>query len=161
MNGNNLADKVIEANELESIGATVDMPYPNVWGIDEYGFHWPNPVNAQAIVAAVFLWHGRKNGVVNIFRIGDEVFIDRKKVNKNKNALLALFDKPKIVIWANDSVELQDREKLWKQIKQTISSEHPIVWQAITNIAPEYSKEYIRIAKGLVWDKNNADILFM
>lgn len=161
MNGNNLADGVIRANKLEQEGKTLNAPYSNVWGIDEYGFHWPNPVNAQAIAAAVFLWHGRKNGIDNIFRIGDEVFIDRKKVNQNKNTLLALFDKPKIIIWANDDTELQDREKLWKQIKQTISSEHPIVWQVITNIAPEYSKEYIRITKGLVWDKNNADILFM
>ena len=161
MSGNSLADKVIEANEFEDNDISSTAPYPNVWGVDEYGFHWPNPVNAQAVAAAVFFRHGMKDNIDSIFKTEDGVFIERKKMKKDKNTLLALFDNPKIVIWANQDPGLQDREKLWKQIKGIISSEYPIVWGFITQIAPKYNRDYIRITKGLVWDKNNADILFM
>lgn len=161
MNEDSLADRLIKANELAEQGKDIDIPYPNIWGVDDRGFHWPNPVNAQAVAAAVFFWHGRVDGLDNIFRVGDDVFIGRKKVSKSKNDLLMLFDSPKIVIWANPKPELQDPDKLWRQIKRIISSEYPIVWNFVARIAPEYNKDYIRITKGLVWGKDEADILFM
>lgn len=156
-----LADKVINRLAQESSGQKPEVPYPDQWGFDNTGFPWPNPVNASAIAARLFFKHGRKNNIDNIFRIGDAIFIDRKKVTQDKATLLSLYDKPKIVLWANEDPEHQDPEALWKQIKQVISSEWPIVWATVRKVAPEYDRDYIRITDNLIWGKNEADILFM
>lgn len=156
-----LADKVIDRLAQESTVAEPRIPYPNQWGIDDTGFPWPNPVNAEAVAARLFFKHGKKNGLDNIFRIGDDVFIDRKKINQNKPTLLSLYDKPKIVLWANEDTSRQDPEAIWKQVKSVISSEWPIVWATVRKMAPEYDRNYIRIADNLVWGKDEADILFM
>lgn len=156
-----LADKVIDRLSQERDGREPEIPYPNDWGVDDTGFPWPNPVNSQAVAARIFFQHGKKNGVDNIFRIRDEIFIDRKKIVQNKPTLLALYEKPKIVLWANDEPTLQDPEALWKQIKSIISSEWPIVWATVRKIAPEYDRDYIRITDNLIWGKDEADILFM
>lgn len=156
-----LADKVIDRLSQETDGRASETPYPNDWGVDDTGFPWPNPVNSQAVAARLFFKHGKKNGIDNIFRIGDEVFIDRKKVVQNKPTLLALYEKPRIVLWANEEPTLQDPEALWKQVKSIISSEWPIVWATVRKIAPEYDRNYIRITDNLVWGKNEADIFYM
>ena len=74
---------------------------------------------------------------------------------------MSLYDKPKIVLWASEDTDAQDAEALWKQIKQIVSSEWPIVWAIVREIAPEYNKDYIRITDNLVWGKNESDILYM
>lgn len=135
--------------------------YSGQWGIDATGFPWPKPVNAQAVAVRLFFRHGRKNGIDNIFKVGDDLFIDRKKIVQNKPTLLSLYDKPKIVLWASEDTDAQDAEALWKQIKQIVSSEWPIVWAIVREIAPEYNKDYIRITDNLVWGKNESDILYM
>lgn len=156
-----LADKVIDRLSQEGDSRESEISYPNDWGVDDTGFPWPNPVNSQAVAARIFFKHGKKNGIDNIFRIGDEVFIDRKKVVQNKPTLLALYEKPRIVLWANEEPALQDPEALWKQVKSIISSEWPIVWATVRKIAPEYDRNYIRITDNLVWGKNEADIFYM
>lgn len=156
-----LADRVIDRLSQEADGVEPGVSYPDRWGIDETGFPWPNPVNAQAVAARLFFKHGKKNGIDNIFKIGDDIFIDRKKVLQNKTTLLSFYDRPKIVLWANDESTLQDPEALWKQIKSIISSEWPIIWATVRKVAPEYNKDYIRITDYLVWGKDEADILFM
>lgn len=156
-----LADKVIDRLSKEAESVELGIQNPEEWGIDETGFPWPNPVNAQAVAARLFFRYGKKNGIDNIFRIGDEIFIDRKKVLQNKSTLLSFYDRPKIILWANDEPTLQDSEALWKQIKSIISSEWPIVWATVRKVAPEYNRNYIRITDNLVWGKDEADILFM
>lgn len=156
-----LADKVINRLSEEAKGIEPGTQNPKEWGIDETGFPWPNPVNAQAVAARLFFKHGKKNGIDNVFKIGDDIFIDRKKVLQNKATLLSFYDRPKIVLWANDDPALQDPEALWKQVKSIISSEWPIVWATVRKIAPEYDRNYIRITNNLVWGKDEADILFL
>lgn len=156
-----LADKVINRLSEEAEGTEPRIQNPKEWGIDDTGFPWPNPVNAQAVAARLFFKHGKKNGLDNIFKIGEDVFIDRKKVVQNKPTLLSLYDRPKIVLWANEDPGYQDPEQLWNQIKRIISSEWPIVWATVRKVAPEYNKDYIRITDNLVWGKDEADILYM
>ena len=156
-----LADKVIDRLSEEADGVEPGIQNPKEWGIDETGFPWPNPVNAQAVAARLFFKHGKKNGIDNIFKIGDDIFIDRKKVTQNRSTLLSLYDRPKIVLWANEDPTLQDPEVLWKHVKSIISSEWPIVWTTVRKIAPEYDRNYIRITSDLIWGKDEADILFM
>lgn len=156
-----LADKVISRLSEEATGREPGVPYPNDWGVDDTGFPWPNPVNAQAVAARLFFKHGKKNGLDNIFRISDDIFIDRKKVAQDKSTLLSFYNKPKIVLWANEDIAHRDPEALWRQVKQIISSEWPIVWATVRKIAPEYDRDYIRITDNLIWGKDEADILFM
>ena len=156
----NLADKLIDRLS-QGVSGEVGVPHPDQWGFDEVGFPWPNPVNAQAVAARLFFKHGKKNGLDNIFRIGDDIFIDRKRVAQNKPALLSFYDRPKIVLWANEDPDRQDPEELWRQIKQIISTEWPIVWATVRKIAPEYNRDYIRITNNLVWGKDEADILYI
>lgn len=155
-----IADKVI--NQINREKVKEDNPqYPDQWGIDDTGFPWPNPVNAQAVAVWVFSKWGMKDGVNNIFKIEDDIFIGRRRVAQNRASLLSLYKKPNIVLWANMEPELQDENALWVQIKRTISSEWPIVWAIIREAAPEYSRDYIRISKNLVWGKEESDILSM
>lgn len=148
-----LAERVI--NQLQE--ETNSGPsFSNQWGIDEVGFYWPNPVNAQAVAARIFMRH--KAG--EIFRVGDDVFVKRKRINQDKGNLLVLCGHPEIILWANLSEDPEKPGRFWKQIKNTISSEHPLIWSWVKEVAPEYSKDYIRIGGDLVWGKEEADILF-
>lgn len=159
-NHNSLADKVIQ--RLESEAKFTNGRYPQ-WGVDDKGFPWPNPVNAEAIAAALFFWHGKERGVDNIFKIEGEIFIGGRKITKDRTTLLSLFRQPKIVCWADKSSQqdsIASSHTLWKQIKSTINSEWPIIWAKVVEIAPVYDKGYIRIAEGLIWGKEEGDILF-
>ena len=156
----NLADKVIDQINIKE--AQDNSPkYPNQWGIDDTGFPWPNPVNAQAVAIRVFSRWGRVNGVSNIYKIEDDIFLGGKKIKQDRPTLLSLYEKPSISIWANQNLELQDEDELWKQIKKVISSEWPVVWAIIKDVAPEYSRDYIRITNDMVWGKDESDILIM
>ena len=155
-----LADKVINQITIET-EREGGPQYPNQWGIDNTGFPWPNPVNSQAVAIRVFSKWGKANGVDNIFKIEGDIFLGRKKLQQNKQTLLSLYEKPKIVVWANTNADMQDEEELWVQIKRVISSEWPIVWAVIREVAPEYSREYIRVTQGLVWGKDESDLLIM
>ena len=156
----NLADKVINQINIEKIKE--DSPqYADQWGIDDTGFPWPNPVNAQAVAVRVFSRWGRVNGVSNIYKIEDDIFLGGKKIKQDRPTLLSLYEKPSISIWANQNPEMQDEDELWKQIKKVISSEWPVVWAIIKDVAPEYSRDYIRITDGMVWGKDESDILIM
>ena len=158
-NDGNLAEQLLGRLHQEEPEEVLN-PHPNQWGIDDTGFPWPNPVNAEAVATRVFSKHGKKDGLHNIFRIDDDIFIGRKKLNQTRSTLLALYDMPNIVAWANESTEMQDAEALWEQIKKVISSEYPIVWRLILEMAPEYDREYIRIIDGMVWGKDEADIIY-
>lgn len=159
MNGSsNLADRIImkindEANREE------ENKHPDQWGIDDTGFPWPNPVNSQAVAAWLFFKWGKVDGVDNIYKIEDDIFISGKKVHQTRPALLSFYNKPKIVVWANQSQDMQDEDELWKQIKKIIFSEWPIVWVTVKEIAPEYSRDYIRVTDNMIWGKDEADIL--
>lgn len=155
-NRDDLANRVIEQLAKEEEEETL---YPDQWGIDDSGFPWPNPVNAQAVAIRVFSKWGKANGVDNIYNIEGDIFIGGKKVSQNRPTLLSLYDRPKIVLWANSNIELQDENELWDQIKKIISSEWPIVWAIIRDVAPEYNRDYIRISDGLIWGKDEADLI--
>lgn len=156
----NLADRVINQIERDKAIDALDK-YPDQWGIDDTGFPWPNPVNAQAVAVRVFSKWGRVDGVDNIFKIEDEIFLGGKRISQNRATLLSLYNKPKIVAWANQSPEKHSEEELWEQIKKTISSEWPVVWTVIRELAPEYTRDYIRVTDGLVWGKNESDLIIM
>lgn len=160
MKDSSLADKLIDRIREEEDSGSNPIPYPEQWGIDDTGFPWPNPVNAQAVAARLFFRHGKKDGLINIFKINDDIFIDKKKMTQNRNTLLSLYDRPTIVVWANYADEMRDQEMLWRQIKRVIGSEWPIVWKTVLEIAPEYNRDYIRITDDLVWGKDEADVLF-
>lgn len=154
----NLADMVINQIERDRDKEKFDE-HPNQWGIDDTGFPWPNPVNAQAVAIRVFSRWGVVNGVDNIYKIDDDIFLGKRKLRQDRPTLLSLYERPNISIWANEDPAKQDEEELWRQIKKVISSEWPIVWAIIKDVAPEYSRDYIRITGDLVWGKNESDIL--
>ena len=163
MNGsgnNNLADRIIRKMNDEANRGD-ENKYPDQWGIDDTGFPWPNPVNSQAVAAWLFFKWGKVDGVDNIYKIEDDIFISGKKVHQNRPELLSFYNKPKIVVWANQSQDMQDEDELWKQIKKIIFSEWPIVWVTIKEIAPEYNRDYIRVTDNMVWGKDESDILIM
>lgn len=155
-----LADKVISQIEHD-IAREEEDQYPNQWGIDDTGFPWPNPVNAQAVAIRVFSKWGVVDGVENIYRIDDDIFLGKKKLRQDRPTLLSLYEKPNISIWANKNPDKHDEEEIWRQIKKVISSEWPVVWAIIKKVAPEYSRDYIRITDNLVWGKDESDILIM
>jgi hypothetical protein len=164
MNGSsnsNLADRIIRRMNEEANRGEEENKYPDQWGIDDTGFPWPNPVNSQAVAAWLFFKWGKIDGVDNIYKIEDDIFISGKKVHQNRPTLLSFYNKPKIVVWANQSKDMQDENELWRQIKKIIFSEWPIVWVTIKEIAPEYSRDYIRITNDIVWGKDESDILIM
>lgn len=163
MNGSsnsNLADRIIRKMNDE-VNREEENKYPDQWGIDDTGFPWPNPVNSQAVAAWLFFKWGKVDGVDNIYKIEDDIFIGGKKVHQNRPTLLSFYNKPKIVVWANQGKDMQDENELWRQIKKIIFSEWPIVWVTIKEIAPEYSRDYIRITNDIVWGKDESDILIM
>lgn len=157
MNDYDLANRVISQIERETAGGGNE--HPEQWGIDDSGFPWPNPVNAQAVAVRVFSKWGRVDGVDNIYKIEDDVFLGGKRLHQDRPTLLSLYSRPKIVLWANSNPERQDENELWIQIKKTISSEWPIVWATIRDLAPEYNRDYIRITDDLVWGKEESDLL--
>ena len=156
----NLANRVIEQLYSEKETEEEKNPFPDQWGIDETGFPWPNPVTAQAIAAWIFFKHGEHNGMGGIFKIDDDIFINRKKVSQNRSTLLSLYSKPNMVIWANKDENMRDIEALWRQIKSTIGTEWPIVWKTVMRIAPEYNRDYIKISDNMIWSKDRADVLY-
>lgn len=155
---NNLADRVIRKIKDEA-NSEEENKYPDQWGIDDTGFPWPNPVNSQAVAAWMFFKWGKVDGVDNIYKIEDDIFIGGKKVHQTRPSLLSFYNKPKIVVWANQSQDMQDEDELWRQIKKIIFSEWPIVWVTIKEIAPEYSRDYIKVTDNMIWGKDEADIL--
>lgn len=156
----NLADKVIGQIEQDK-AREIPAQYPNQWGVDDTGFPWPNPVNAQAVAIRIFFKWGRVDGVDKIFKIGDDVFLGGKRLHQDRSTLLSLYSKPKIVAWANQSPDRQSEEEIWRQIKKTISSEWPVVWTIIKEVAPEYSRDYIRVTNDIVWGKDESDLIIM
>lgn len=160
MKDSNLADKLIDRIRDEDTNDYNPTPYPDQWGIDDTGFPWPNPVNAQAVAARLFFKHGKKDGLTNIFKVDDDIFVGKRKITQNRSTLLSLYDKPTIVVWANYGENMRDTDVLWRQIKRTIGSEWPIIWKIVLEIAPEYNRDYIRITDDLIWGKDEADVLF-
>lgn len=140
-----LADKVI--SRLEQPSAR-EEPY---WGIDELGIPVPRPVNIAYIIARVFAQHE------NIFHIHNEVFINRKPVQKNNHALLSLCGRLEIVS-APDGGDKGDIEP-WAEAKKIINGEYPLVWKKIVELSPIYDRKYIKITDHLAWDKDEADII--
>lgn len=156
-NPDSLAGKVLERLAREE-ATEVEPERPDQWGIDESGFPWPNPVNAQAVAIRIFSKWGKVNGVDNIYKIEDDIFLGGKRLQQNRPTLLSLYEQPKIIVWANTTPELHDEAELWEQIKRTIFSEWPIVWAIIKEVAPEYNRDYIRVTKDIIWGKDEADL---
>lgn len=158
MNANpldNLVDRIIARNNAEQRAEETGDPITTQWGIDEAGFPIPNPVNVDAIVARIIMRHG------TVFRIGDALFVDRKKVQTNSSGMpnaatiIALCGKPKIILWGTDE---RDLDKLWRQMKRLISNDWPIIWHRLLEVAPKYDRKYIQIMDGYVWGVDEADL---
>lgn len=158
MRDNDLAERVLSQIEKEEANK-IEPLHPDQWGIDETGFPWPNPVNAEAVAARVFFKWGKANGIYTLYRMDDDIYLGKKRLLQNKATLLSLYNTPKIVWWANDSINMQDQDAIWKQIKRVISSEWPVVWSIINEIAPEYNRDYIKVTDNIIWGKNEADII--
>ena len=141
----NIADKLI--NKISG-GDTPKVV--SQWGIDEYGFPFPKPVNSDAVAARIFARYE------NVFRIGNDIFVNRVRVSQNKTELMALCGRPRIVAWADE----EDDELFWRQVKHIINGEWPLVWAKIRELAPEYNRDYIRIVGGLIWDMDDSDIIY-
>lgn len=148
----NLADRVI--NSINKPRQEDDQ-YKDQWGIDEFGFPWPNPVTTDAIVASILLKYNKES----MFKVSGDLFFNRVKYTQNRQNLLALCGKPKIVLWANASEESHDIEALWSQIKRVINSDWPVIWVKLREIIPEYNRDYIRIRDDMIWGKEESDIL--
>ena len=73
MKDSNLADKVLSQIEKEA-ASKAEILHPDQWGIDDTGFPWPNPVNAEAVAARVFFKWGVANGVYAIYRIDNDIY---------------------------------------------------------------------------------------
>lgn len=140
-----LADKVI--NRLEQPLAEKE-PY---WGIDELGIPVPRPVNIAYIIARVFAQHE------NIFHIHNEVFIDRRPIQKNNYTLLSLCGRLEIVSAPDE--ENKTNIEPWSETKKIIKGEYPLIWKKIIELSPVYDRKYIKITDHLAWDKDEADII--
>lgn len=150
-----LADRVIEQNDARNAG----KEYSDYWGIDEVGFPWPKPVTAMAVACRVLARYGSTE---NIFKIGEDLFIYRRKMamgHLNGRTLMAACGKPEIVLWADENDTKTQDQEFWRQVKRIINTEYPIIWSAILDLIPEYNRDYIRISGDLVWDVNNAKVI--
>lgn len=125
----------------------------NQWGIDETGFPWPNPVNADSVVARIYSRYGENN----IYMLGDDIYINHEKMFPRSSSVLAVCGKPKIIMWVTDD---QDYDEFWKQVKRTINTEWSLIVARLKEITPQYDRKYIRIINNLVWGKDESDILF-
>ena len=155
MNGNDLASQIAKGNKPSG-----KKKSPDYWGFDELGFEWPNPVNSEAVVASVLCRYDDIKGVCCIYRVGDDLFVNGKKVKQTSAGLLGLLSQPHIVLWTNYDPNNQDELKVWKQIKHIVATEYPIVFNRLLELVEEYNRRYIRVSKNYVWDTENSEFIF-
>ena len=135
----NLADKIINNISFEDFSE---------FGIDELGLPVPYPINTDYIVARII------GSNKNIFRVGDDLFLDKKKIPMSSSYIKMLCGEPKIILWKND-----DLQKKWKGVSGFIGSNYPIIWDKIIKYSPVYSRRYIEVVNNLIWDKEKADFI--
>ena len=125
-----LADKII--SQLEQGDTDEDSQY---WGIDELGLPIPNPVNIAYVVARIFARYE------NIFKIHNEMFVDRKPVRQNNQTLLSLCGRVELMSVPNGK-DKRDIEP-WDQTRRVVNRETPLVWKKLIELAPAYNRDYI------------------
>lgn len=150
-----LADRIIAQNKLEE----KKKEYAPHFGIDETGIPVPKPVNASYVVMRIL-------GNKELHQAGGEFYIHRQRYPKNSQSLIALCGRPKLVLFEDVSEDDLDskhevNEDLWKQLKNTIKSEHGLIWEMLKEMTPAFDKRYIRINKELVWDRRTSEIIMM
>ena len=150
-----LADRLIAQNQAEEKKRT-DGFAPH-YGIDETGIPIPKPVNADYVIMRII-------GNVNIYKLGDEFFVDKRKYKQNSQSLIALCGRPDIILFENidgddKDAQYEAKESMWKQMKNTINSEHGLIWEKMRDIVPPFNKRYLRINRELVWDRETSEIL--
>lgn len=102
-------------------------------GYDEVGLPIPNEENNDYIVARIICRNKRR-----LFKIGEDIFLDRKPMFGNiKNNLVVLNGKASPLIRGDNCL---------------------LIWERLKEVLPEYNRDYIKIADGIVWNRNNADI---
>lgn len=150
-----LADKLIAQNEAEE--KKKNNCFAPHYGIDETGIPIPKPVNSDYIVMRII-------GNVNMYRIGNEFYVDKRHYKKGSQSLIALCGKPIIVL--HEDIDPDDKEaqyiatdNMWRQVKNTINSEHGLIWEKLRDMVPQFDKRYIRINGQLVWDREKSEIL--
>ena len=140
-----LADDIIEQNNK------VELEKYEEFGIDELGLAVPKPVNADYILSRIIARHEF------FFKIGKDVFIDRKKITSGVSnltlAITILCGDPKIVLWA-DNIKKED----WKGVMPTIKRDSSLIYSKMLALFPEYNRDFIKITDGLIWNKKKADI---
>lgn len=150
-----LADKLIAQNRAEEREKENDFA-PH-YGIDETGLPVPNPINAAYIIMRII-------GNLNIYRLGDKFYVNKKHYPQNKQSLLALCGRPRIVLF--EDIDPDDRMKkyeinntVWNQVKSVAGSEYGLIWDRLHDMVPEFNKRYLRINHMLVWDRETSEIL--
>lgn len=149
-----LADRLIAQNEAEQNKKSEFAPH---YGIDETGIPVPKPVNAAYVIMRII-------GNINIYRLGEEFYVNKRHYQKNAQSLLALCGRPKLVVFEDvepDDVHAQymENDAMWNQLKRVVSSEHGLIWDRLRDVVPEFNKRYIRLNHMFVWDKEACEIL--
>ena len=151
-----LADKLIAKNKAEEEKKT--RGFAPHYGIDETGLPIPKPVNASYVVMRII-------GNLNIYQISGEFYVGHRRYRQTAQTLIALTGRPRIVVFEdidNDKdAQHEANEAMWKQMKNTINSEHGLIWEKLREMVPQFSKRYLRINDQLVWDKTTSEILLI
>lgn len=152
-----LADKLIAQKQAEE--KKRENNFAPHYGIDETGLPVPKPVNASYIVMRII-------GNLNIYQLGGEFYVGQRRYKQTAQNLIALSGRPHLVMF--EDVEDNDKETqhnmdetMWKQMKNTINSEHGLIWEKLRETVPQFNKRYIRINDQLVWDKETSEILLI
>lgn len=150
-----LADRLIAQNEADE--KKKNNNFAPHYGIDETGIPIPKPVNSDYVIMRII-------GNVNMYRIGDEFYVDKRHYRQGPQALIALCGRPKIVLFEDideddKEAKYEARENMWRQVKNTINSEHGLIWEKMRDLVPRFNKRYLRINRMLVWDRETSEIL--
>ena len=152
-----LADKLIAQTQADE--RKKNNGFAPHYGIDETGIPIPKPVNSDYIILRII-------GNVNMYRIGDEFYVDKRRYRQGPQSLIALCGRPNIVLFEDIDEDDKDaqyiaKENMWRQVKNTINSEHGLIWEKMREMVPQYNKRYLRINRMLVWDRETSEILII
>jgi hypothetical protein len=152
-----LADRLIAQKQAED--KKRENNFAPHYGIDDTGLPVPKPVNASYVVMRIM-------GNLNMYQIGGEFYIGRRRYKQTAQNLIALTGRPHLVTF--DDIDEDDKVKqhetdeiMWKQMKNIINSERGLIWERLREVIPHFNKRYLRINEQLVWDRETSDILII
>ena len=100
---------------------------------DDVGLPIPETKNNDYIVSRIICRNKRR-----LFKVGDNIWYDRKVMSgRIKDNLIILNGKTDNLIRGDNCI---------------------LIWERLKEVLPEYNRDYIKIADGLVWNRRKADI---